>query len=351
MKKRTFFTIIIAILFIIVGGIGVFVTQNQLVEEREQNAVNKKILTKKNKELEIRFDSPTMVTITRSDDKHIYMNKQGVDFKLDKKKQADCTFTEKDSTSLLTIKNPSTETKGAYPFSIFSLNRYIDDTVYLRVPTHYETVIVNGEMIHLSMYDFSADTITLSLSNGSVSLDNIRAKKLIQTEQATDFIIENSKISEQLSISSQYNDITILNSTAKLMTLKTEIGSIFTGNTKGDMEVNTQEGDVSINHTTGKSTIHTIHGDILFHDNTIDFDTELISTNGDIDIETDNASIESNQLNFETTLGDISIFNKNLSSDRKYKTNKGKISIKAMTKNGDIDVEELDTDDTHYGYD
>lgn len=117
------------------------------------------------------------------------------------------------------------------------------------------------------------------------------------------------------------------------------------------MDISSKDGDVSINHTTGKTNITTNHGDILFHDNAIDFDTTLTSSNGDIKIETDKSSIQNNRIEFEATLGDISIFNKNLSSDRKYKTNKGKISLQASTKNGEIDVDELDSEDTHYGYD
>lgn len=338
-------------MFIVIGGIGTVVTQGRLNTERENNAINKKIPTKQNKKLNINFSSSTMVTITKSDDNNIYMNKQGVDFKLDKNKQADCTFSEQENTSILTINNPTTNNNSLYPFSIINFNHYTDDTVYLRIPQHYDSVNINGENITLSMYDFSANTIDFDISNGNISLNDIRANYVSQTKKDTDFIIEESKVLEELSVASKQYSIHVLNTTAKLMKLSTDMGDIFTGNTKGELDIASENGDVSVNHTKGKSVITTKHGDILFHDDSVDFDTTLTSTNGDINIETDKSSIEDNQIDFETILGDISIFNKNLSSDKKYKTNKGKISLKASTKNGEIDVDELDSEDTHYGYD
>ncbi|MGX6970353.1 DUF4097 family beta strand repeat-containing protein [Vagococcus bubulae] len=351
MKKRTLFAIVIAILFMIIGGVGTFFTQKQLINEREENAINKKIPTKENKTLNIHFSSSTLVTITKSDDDNIYMNKQGVDFKLDKTTQADCTFTEEKDISSLTINNPTVNHDSRYPFSIINFNSYTDDTVYLRIPQHYEAIHINGENINLSMYDFSIDNMEFNISTGSISLQDVRANHISQTKSDTDFMIQDSKVLDTLNVNSKQYDINVLNTTAKQMTLSTGMGNIFTGNTKGELNISSEDGDVSINHTTGKSTITTKHGDILFHDDAIDFDTTLSSTNGDITIETDTSSIDHNHIDFETSLGDISIFNKNLSSERKYKTNKGKISIKATTKNGEIDVEELDSEDTHYGYD
>lgn len=351
MKKRTFFAIIIAILFIIIGGAGTAFTQRQLINERDQNAINKKIPTKENKTLNINFNSPTFVTITKSDDNNIYMNKQGVDFKLDKKKQVDCTFTEEKDLSALTINNPTVSSEKRYPFSIISFNNYTDDTVYLRIPQHYESVNINGKNINVSMSDLSVDKINFDISNGSIFVQNIRSNDISQIKNDVDFTIQDSKILDTLTATSKQYDINVINTTAKHMVLSTEMGDIFTGNTKGDMDISSKDGDVSINHTTGKTNITTNHGDILFHDNAIDFDTTLTSSNGDIKIETDKSSIQNNRIEFEATLGDISIFNKNLSSDRKYKTNKGKISLQASTKNGEIDVDELDSEDTHYGYD
>ena len=167
MKKRTFFAIIIAILFIIIGGAGTAFTQRQLLNERDQNAINKKIPTKENKTLSINFSSPTFVTITKSDDNNIYMNKQRVDFKLDKKKQADCTFTEEKDLSTLTIDNPTVSSEKRYPFSIINFNNYTDDTVYLRIPQHYESININGKNINVSMSDLSVDKINFDISNGS----------------------------------------------------------------------------------------------------------------------------------------------------------------------------------------
>lgn len=351
MKKRTFFAIVIAIIFMIVGGIGTFITQKKLVNEREKNTIHKKIKSNKNKTLDIHFNTPTSVTLTHSDNQYIYMDKQGVDFRLDNNKQADWTFKEEKNTSSLTINNPTTNKENPYPFAIFNINNYTDDTVYLRIPTHYETVTINGKNVNLSMHDFSMDNIKLNMENGSASLSGIRANQVSQPKQDTDFSLDDSKISEELSVNTKLYDINVLNTTAKLMTLTTDMGDVFTANTKGDLKITTVDGDISINHTTGKSVVASKHGDVLFHDNHIDFDTELMTTNGNIDIETDESSISDNKLDFETTLGDISIFNKNLSSNRKYKTNKGTISIKATSKNGEIEVEELDSDDTQYDYD
>ena len=349
MKKRTIFAIILSFIFIVIGGVGAFITQGQLVKERENNAINKKIPTKDNKQLDITINSSAKLNITRSDDRNIYMDKQGIDFKLDKKEQADCTFKEEKDTSSLTINNPTTSKSNPYPFMVFDLYSYSDDTIYLRVPSHFETININGKHVNLNIYDFTMNNINLNVENGEISLYNIKANQVTQQQNNTNVHVDSSKIQEKLSINSMY-DIVVINTTAKEINLTSDMGDITTGNTKGDLALYSKDGGISVNHTSGKSTVETKHGDILFHDNNIDFDTILTSTNGDIDIETDSKSIDKNQIDFETNLGEISIFNKNLSSERKYKTDKGKISFKAISKNGDIEVEELDSDDTQYHY-
>ena len=351
MKKRTLFAIVISIVFIVIGGIGTVVMQGKLFDERQKNAISKKIPTKENKELEISFTTATRVMIERSEDSNIYLDKEGTNFKLDKNKKADCTFTEEKDKSTLVINNPSTKENTANSFFFIYVGNYLDDSVRLRIPSHYETININGEFIDLSMFDIAIDTLNFDISDGSISLTDIKANRITQEKNDSDFIIDESKIQEELSVASSQYNISVLNTTAKKINLTTDMGDITTGNTTGDLFVTSKDGNISVNHTTGKSTIETKHGDILFHDDNIDNETLLTSTTGDIDIETDKASIDNNELDFETKLGDISIFNKNLSSNNKYKTNKGKTRIKAISNHGDIEVEELESDDTHYGYD
>lgn len=346
MKKKTLFILSLAILLMITGGIGATIFYQRLEAERKASEVSEKFKYDGTKELELVFKNGANVNISTSEDDYIRMNKNGINFGKQPKQSATWDIQTKNDKTIVTIDNNIKEQQIERRF--FSFGSITEDSIYLRLPDKYDSIKIAGNNVNVNVDRLSTQTLSLESKRGYISVYDSNVQNLAAETKYGDIDINGVKAEEAITLTSLAGNISAQDSRSNALTITSKNGDIFSANTKGNLTMASDNGFISVNHTIGLTDIKNKNNDIFYHTDKMTKDVTLETTHGDIAIETDKPSIEKNSVKFDTTNGVISIFNKNLSSETEYKQTKGDATISAISKNGNINVDELEDDDDHY---
>lgn len=346
MKKRTLFILSLAILLIITGGIGSTIFYQRLEAERKASAVSEKFKYDGTKELELVFKNGANVDISTSEDDYIRMNKNGINFGKQPKQSATWEIKTQGDKTIVTIDNNIKDQQIEHRF--FSFGSITEDSIYLRLPDKYQSIKVSGQHVNVNINRLSTQTLSLESKRGYISVDESNVKHLEAETKYGDITINGVKAEEAIKLTSLAGNVSAQESRSNTLDITSKNGDIFSANTKGNITMASDNGYISVNHTIGTADIKNKNNDIFYHTDKINKKVSLETIHGDINIETDKPSLEKNEVQFKTTNGVIAIFNKNLSSETEYKQTKGDTSISATSKNGNINVDELEDDDDHY---
>lgn len=349
MKKRTLLILGLAFILIIIGGLGSIFFYHQLDTEKKASEINKKFKYDNSEELILDIKNSASIQLTTSDDEYVHMNKQGLNFGNNQKESATWNVVKKDKKTTVIIDNKVSD-KTLKP-SFFNFESISDDSIFLKLPENYKKISIKGDKVDLNVDSLSLDKLAVDFKRGSFSSRNLTTQELTVNNKFGDLSIFDSKFEKDIKLVSSTGNINVENTIFKSLQMETKNGDAFTANTKGNLKISNQYGNTSINHTLGLVDIDNKNGDIFFHSNNISHDVTLNTVHGNIQLEIDKNSYNNNKINLKTEYGIVSIFNKNLSSETSFTSDKGKALIKATSKNGDISVNELDKDDTKYEYD
>lgn len=346
MKKRHLTIMGIAIIFILCGGIGSGIFYKRLSDEKAASEVQKKFKYDQSDHLVLNFKNGSNVNLSYSGDDYIRMNKSGLNFDSSSKENTTWEIEKKEQTTTVTIDNKINEQKIEPRF--FDFGSITDDTIYLTLPDGYKSVTLKGDNLNVYASDLTLDAFTVTNKKGDISLSSINSKDLTAITKYGYVDVNHTKVEHTLTLESGTGSIYYKDANAKEALITSKSGDILTGNTKGDLTIKNQHGTTNINHVAGKVNVENKNNDITFHSNSIKNDVDLSTIHGDITVEVDKPSYKELKKDFETINGVIEIFNENLSSDTEFKENKGNKLLLIRSKNGNITVDELDEDDTHY---
>lgn len=349
MKKRILFLLGFAFILIIVGGTGSMFFYQQLEAERKESEINKKFKYDNSEELILDIKNSATINLSTSDDDYVHMNKQGLTLGSSKKESTTWNIDKKENKTTVTIDNKISTRK--FQPGVFTFSDISDDSISLKVPEKYKKITIKGDKTDIFADSLTLNNLNVQSKKSSFSSSNITIQNLTVDTKYGDIFISDGKFEEDVKLTTVTGGIHVENALFRKMTMSAKNGDTFTANTKGNLKIDNQNGSTSINHTKGLATIENKNGDIFFHSNNITQDVSLETVNGSIQMEIDKKSYEKNKVDFKTDFGLLSIFNKNLSSETTFSNNKGDSLIKATSKNGDISVSELDSDDTKYEYD
>ncbi len=346
MKKRTLLTLGVAFILIIIGGIGSIFFYQRLTAERKASEVNKQFKYDNSDELILDIKNNVAIHLSTSEDEYVHMNKQGLNFGSNQKDSATWNVNKKDKKTTVTIDNKISD--QSFKPSVLSFGSISDDRIFLKLPENYKKITIKGDKVDINADDLTLKKLDVDTKRSSFYSNNLTIQELTINNKYGDLYIDEGKFEKDVTLNTTSGNIHVENAIFNSLNMETKNGDTFTANTKGDLKIVNQYGTTSINHTTGLVDVDNKNNDIYFHANNVNHDTTLNTVHGGIQIEIDPASYKENKVDFKTEYGVLSIFNKNLSSDTSFSSNKGKASIKATSKNGDITVSEIEKDDTKY---
>ena len=346
MKKQTIFMIALGFILMIAGGVGSLFYYQQLETQRQNNDVHEKFKYDNSEELEITIKNGASLHLSTSDDDYVHMNKQGVSYNKNDKNSASWTVEKNGKKTFVKIDNKSSVTQNGPNF--FNFGNIYDDNISLSFPSNYKKIVVKGKNLDVNAYDLTLTNLSVESGSGSIYASGLVSDELSIESKHGDIRLQEGKIAKDVAITSTNGNVSVEDTSFTNLKAKLTNGDIVTGNTRGDINITNQSGYTSVNHQRGQTDIESTNGDIMFHGNDVNHDVALQTVHGDIQFEIDEDSYDNNKFDLSTQYGIVSIFNKNLSSDTTYKSNKGKSTIKASSKNGDISVDQIDDDDTEY---
>lgn len=349
MKKRTWFILILAFLLIVTGASGSIFYFQKLEAERAKSGVNKKFKYDNSEELVLNIKNRATLHLSTSQDEYVHMKKQGLSYGNTKKNQTTWDIQKDKNKTTVTVDNKNIQQR-VQP-AIFSFGDIYDDSISLSLPENYKKITIKGNSLNISTYGLILTNLDIETKYGSVDANDLTTELLTINNSHGDISLYDAKIEKDLTLNSTNGNITVQDSSFSNLTAELKNGDITTGNTKGNLKINNISGNTSVNHTKGTVAINNKNGDITFHSNQVNYDVSTETVHGNIFIEVDKKSYERNKVDFATHLGVVSIFNENLSSETSFSKDKGVNTIKAISKNGNINVDKLDEDDTEYGYD
>ncbi|MEG0255284.1 DUF4097 family beta strand repeat-containing protein [Vagococcus sp.] len=346
MKKRTLFLLGFAFILIIIGGVGSIFFYQQLEAERKDSEVNKKFKYDHSDELILNIKNSATINLSTSDDDYVHMNKQGLTFGSEKKESTTWNIDKKEKTTTVTIDNKISKQK--FQPGVFTFSDISDDSISLKVPEKYKKITIKGDKVEIAANGLTLNNLDIQSKISNFYSNDVTVQDLTVDTKTGDINIDGGKFENNVKLSTLTGNIHVENTFFNKLDMSTKNGEVFTANTKGDLKIDNQNGNTSINHTKGLASVNNKNGEIYFHSNNITQDVTLETVNGAIQMEVDKDSYNKNKVDFKTNYGLLSIFNKNLSSETTFSNSKGKVLIKATSKNGDISVNELDPDDTKY---
>ncbi len=347
MKKRTWFILILAIALIVTGATGSIFYFQRLEAERAKSDINKKFKYDNSEELVLNVKNRATLYLSTSEDDYVHMKKQGLSYGSTKNDETTWDIQKSGNQTVVTTDNKNMQQR-LQP-TVFSFGDIYDDSISLSLPENYKKITIKGNSLDINSYDLSLSKLDITTKHGNISADNLTTEELNVDTTHGDVYFNGGKVEKGLNINANSGDVTLEDTSFSDLSANLKNGDILTANTKGNISITNNSGNTNINHTKGKVTVDNKSGDIVFHSNQVNYDVDLATTHGNILIEIDDTSYERNKVDFQTGYGAISIFNKNLSSESTFSRDKGKNSIKAVSKNGDIVVNKLDKDDTEYG--
>lgn len=349
MKKRTLLILGLAFILIIAGGLGSIFFYQRLDAEKKASEINKKFKYDNSEELVLDIKNSAAIHLATSDDEYVHMNKQGLNFGSKQKESATWNVVKKDKKTTVTIDNKVSD-KTIKP-AIFNFESISDDSIFLKLPENYKKITIKGDKVDISADDLSLAKLDVDIKRGNFYSNNLTIQDLTINNKFGDLYVQDGKFEKDVKLVTSTGNIHVENAIFKSLEMETKNGDAFTANTKGNLKISNQYGNTSINHTIGLVDVDNKNSDIFFHSNNISHDVKLNTVHGNIQLEMDKASYNDNKMDLKTDYGIVSIFNKNLSSETSFTSDKGDASIKATSKNGDISVNEIDKDDTKYEYD
>lgn len=349
MKKRTWFVLIMAFLLIVTGASGSIFYFQKLEAERAKSDVNKKFKYDNSEELVLNIKNRATLYLSTSQDDYVHMRKQGLSYGNTKENQTTWDIKKDGNKTIVTIDNKNMQQR-IQP-AIFSFGDIYDDSISLGLPENYKKITIKGNNLDISTYGLILTNLDVETKYGSVDANDLTTEELTINSSHGDIYLYDAKIEKDLALNSTNGNITVEDTSFSNLTAELKNGDMTTGNTKGNLKIDNVSGNTSVNHTKGTVAINNKNGDITFHSNQVNYDVSAETVHGNIFIEVDKRSYKRNKVDFSTHLGVVSIFNENLSSETKFSRDKGVNTIKAVSKNGDINVNELDEDDTEYGND
>lgn len=347
MKKRIWFILALATLLIIVGGVGSVVSFQKLEAERQKSDINKKFKYDNSEELVLNIKNRATLHLSTSEDNYVHMKKQGLSYGNISEEKTTWDIQKEGKQTIVTIDNKNKQQKLQPVF--FSFGDIYDDSISLSLPENYKKITIKGHNLDISAYDLTLTKLDVKTKYGNVDANELISEELAIETSYGDTYLNDTRVEKDIKVTSTNGNISVQDTSFTNLIAETNLGDVFTANTKGNLAITNQSGETNINHTKGKVTVDNKNSDIYFHSNNINYDVALNSIHGNIQMEIDKESYNRNKFNLETNFGLISIFNKNLSSETTYSSDKGKNKIQGITKNGDISIYELDEDDTEYG--
>lgn len=351
-KKSTKIILSLALLFIVGGSFSSFFLYQNLKTQREKNEVRETFAYDGSETLILNFNRSTHVTLTKSTDDRVHMEKTGLPLDQRAVGKLKWNIDKKDKETTVSIDNEKATKTLPFNFSFFDYG-VGKDSINLSLPSGYKKIIVNGRQVNLNIYDFSPESLEIKVDHGDIYMQNVNAKEIKSNTVSSTLRLEEVKATQDIEIKTQYGGITVLESHARKFDLTSTSGDIFTGNTHGDLTTKTNDGFTSINHTYGKILVESKNSDIFFHSIFTKDDIDLTSAHGNLEIELDKKGWEKAAISIKTHSGIITeLMDEELENGTPtLETKKGSPQLKADTKSGNIAVRALEEDDTHYEFD
>ncbi|THB60255.1 hypothetical protein ESZ54_11425 [Vagococcus silagei] len=353
MKRMTKLILSLAVAFIIVGGVGSFYLYQELQDIRKKNEIKKSFTFDGSDTLVLDFKQNTNVTITKSNDNKVHMERVGLPLDQKSVGKTDWEIKKDSNKTTATINNHTVKKKYNFNFSIFSPD-VSNDMIQLRLPNGYKHIEVNGKRLNLNLYDFNSESLKIKANNGDVAIQDANTNNLDIESTTGNIELRDMKISEKITLNSSYGALSIFDTRAKEYHLNSTSGDILLGNTRGTINAKTRDGNLSLNHNTGKANLETQNSDIFFHTVLTHDDVTLKTTHGNITLELDDKGWKNATATLKTSTGvitDVMDETLNANNQKLFEQKKDKPALDVTTQNGNISVVQLEDGDTHYGYD
>lgn len=147
--------------------------------------------------------------------------------------------------------------------------------------------------------------LELAAISGDIEIDKLELQNLKIDLSSGDIKVLDVLSANEVSITSISGDLEIQNIYAEKVKIETTSADVEIENFKGDAEITTVSGEINFDSFTGSTNFETVSGDIKIEEFTIQKDSNITSTSGDIDITFN--QISECQINTKTTSGDINL--------------------------------------------
>lgn len=334
MKKSTVFFISIAVIAIIVGGIGSAAYFRKAEKTATTTEQEHYTIKDKNNAKEVH------VTLTGNADFYIYSG-ESAQVLLNTRSSVSTTITSslqvKEENNQLAIQATSHQQNSPTNKLGISVDMFDrGSSVALSLPTGVERLVIDGDAtgsIHLTT--ISADELSTTLDEANIHLETTKTNKLSVATVSGGISTTTDTKSEQATFTTNFGDLFIDDFSASNWSATSIKGDISLINPKGIYSVESKNGTVNVMYPKGQPQIKTANGDINVTTNDLPKKLEASSQNGDITMHTEeilyNISIQA-----KTKVGDSEIFDKTRTS---YKQGTGATPFVLTSNAGDITVE------------
>lgn len=346
MKKKTWFILGLAFILIVVGGASSLFYFQGLEAEREKNTVNKEYKYDGSEELIINVNNRTSLFLETSNNDTVYMKKQSFDYNTANKDKTDWKIDKTGNTTTITINNEG-KIKNFEP-SLFNFGDFSNNSINLQIPEKYKKVTINGNSLDIFTNSLVLTTLNLQTKHGSINANDLIVESLTIDNTNGSTYLNETKVEKELNLTASNGGVTLDEVSFEKLNAQLTNGGIDTSSTKGDMTIVNHNGSIVINHPKGDVKANNKNGDISFQATSVNYDLDLETVHGKIEISMDEDAYSKNKVDLSTKFGGISIFNENLDSSTEYSRNTGTKTIKAVTKNGNISIDEYYDDDPEY---
>ncbi|MEI5994552.1 DUF4097 family beta strand repeat-containing protein [Candidatus Enterococcus mansonii] len=332
MKKTTAFFLSVAIICMIIGGIG----SATFFRRAEQSMTKQTMKTydikdKKNtKEIHLNLSGNADFYILTESSNKVVMNTRS-----SKPISIESSLDVKEKNDQLTISANSNRKKmelDGLKFDIFDRG----SAVNLTIPDTVERLIIDGKSsgdIHLS--NVTTKKIDVAMNNADVNANTINTEKLTIETQNGDIHVKNDIRADEATFKTANGDIQINNFTSSDWSVYSSSGDISLYTVKGTSKIETVNGDIEANNLKGDVSVKSVNGQFSLSGTDMPKKLSVESQQGDIQLNTEEILYDVS-IKTKTTLGDSTIFGKERSS---YKKGKEKKSFELKSNSGDISVD------------
>lgn len=334
MKKTTAFFVSIAVIAIIVGGIGSATYFRKAEKEASTTKQEHYAIKDKNSVKEVH------VTLSGNADVYLYSDESD-QVLLNTKSSFSTALTSslqvKEENNRLAVQvtgNEKNSPSDRLGLSVDMFDR--GSSVALSLPTGMEKLVIDGDAtgsIHLS--SISVDELVSTIDHANILLNTTKTNQLSLTTLSGDLSATFDTKSEKASFTTSSGNISTDDFSAANWSATSTEGDISLTNPKGVYTIESKNGNINALSPKGQPLFKTINGDISLTINDLPKGLEAHSQNGNISMFTEeilyNTSIQA-----KTKLGDSMIFDQSRTS---YKQGKGTVPFVLTSNAGDISVE------------